>query len=443
MIVGEDITSSDSLENLGVAMLAGGITGGIGGAMGNGPGTVAASAAPKTFTSRVSNAFIDAGARSAAQSAIQGESFSDALETQLVNVAVTVASEYGTEAIGKAYHDPINPIGKPTQLALHGLVGCAAGSVTGNCASGAAGAIAGEIMAQRYVKNEMGELVEQGYATEADFDRIKGTGSNIGELTGALAGAVFSGGDGDGVYAGSRQGRSAAANNATSDLLWSYDNSLREAYPEEAAAMDEVARKQGEVILNTAMFAGGVGAVGIVGRTVVKEGVAMAVKKFGQQAVANEMINGTSGGLAGGWNSLIQGGDVSDIAISSGVGAIAGVAVGSFTPRLSNGYLGASLSSAASGGVGGATGGILTTYFDNPYANLDTYANNGLEGFASGLISGAFMGPIAYAGRLTAPVSANFAASVYGLKIDALTGVLSAKHDIFDIKPNITTQLNR
>ncbi|MFZ8865281.1 MAG: DUF637 domain-containing protein, partial [Rickettsiales bacterium] len=162
----------------------------------------------------------------AVQSSINGDSFSDALESQGSNILIGTAGKLGANQIGKlahgslaknpdgtlmrnadgtfVYNDPI--IGKPSQLALHAILGCGMGAAGGgDCASGAVSGITGELTAEF-----MGD----------NTNLNDGTIKELAGLTGGLS-AIFTGNAvglsdsevAENIFSGQRIGKNAAENN--------------------------------------------------------------------------------------------------------------------------------------------------------------------------------------------------------------------------------------
>jgi len=176
-----------------------------------------------------------------ATSVVTGDSISQAIKNQgganqlLLNIALNAAGEIGAKEIGIAAHGItdingnyiVNPIAKSTQLALHAGIGCVMGSQSGNCAAGAAGAVAGEIVAESYFNNQLennGATIEGNTViidptktnlTLAQVNEFKLQASQLASLAGGLAAVPFAGSDdASAVYAGSNAGGNSAVNNA-------------------------------------------------------------------------------------------------------------------------------------------------------------------------------------------------------------------------------------
>ena len=250
----KDTTSKESLKNIAIAALAGGIAGGLmsfispapqagvatsGGDGAASLGSTSPTAVPTTspteisapmntalstspspgsitnvnqlanaFAGAVKNTSINVGSQIAAQSAVNGESVQDAIKNQGTNILLYAAGELAANQIGNAAH-PVDAQGNnlaprinmPTQLALHAGLGCALAAAGGNnCGAGAAAGVIGEATGQ-YLNNNTQLTREQLIAAS--------------QITGALAAAtVAEPEDGNSVFAGSYIAANAVRNNA-------------------------------------------------------------------------------------------------------------------------------------------------------------------------------------------------------------------------------------
>ena len=176
-----------------------------------------------------------------ATSVVTGDSITQTIKNQgganqlLLNIALNAAGEVGAKEIGIAAHGLtdingnyiVNPIAKSTQLALHAGIGCVMGSQSGNCAAGAAGAVAGEIIAENYFKNQIennGATIEGNNVvidpsktnlTLAQVNEFKLQASQLASLAGGLAAVPFAGSDdASAIYAGSNAGNNSSVNNS-------------------------------------------------------------------------------------------------------------------------------------------------------------------------------------------------------------------------------------
>ena len=185
----------------------------------------------------LTKASIGASSYSVANSLVTGQSLDESFKEKykLENIAIAALGEVGAKEIGIAYHGTTdsngkyinNPISQPLQLTLHGAVGCGLGSQNGNCAAGAAGAVAGELIAENYFRNKLeenGAIIEGNNVmidpTQTDLtlnqvQHFKNTAMELAKLGGAFAAVPFAGSDdSSAIYAGSYAGGNSAGNNA-------------------------------------------------------------------------------------------------------------------------------------------------------------------------------------------------------------------------------------
>ena len=126
-----------------------------------------------------------------------------------------MVAEQGAKQIGAATRTGLDGSaariteGSIEHYAAHAALGCATGSVSGNCASGATGGVLGEMSALAYKKEHAGSM------TQAELRERAG---NRAAMIGAVSGAVVGEG-GDAVHAGSNAARNAAENNVFRDQI--------------------------------------------------------------------------------------------------------------------------------------------------------------------------------------------------------------------------------
>ena len=142
----------------------------------------------------------------------------------------------GAKEIGIAYHGTTdangnyinNPISKPLQLTLHATTGCALGSQSRNCDAGAAGAVAGELIAENYFKNKLEEngaiiqgnevIIDQTKTnlTLNEVQQFKNTAVELAKIGGAVAAVLFAGADNsaNAINIGAYAGGNSAVNNS-------------------------------------------------------------------------------------------------------------------------------------------------------------------------------------------------------------------------------------
>lgn len=146
------------------------------------------------------------------------EGFADSFGSAIANSLVDRVGETLAENIGEAYRS--TDISKLSQYLAHAALGCglgvAKGAISGdasdeyegNCATGAGGAVVGEVTAEIYM-----ELSDINFDVEK-MRELEGHGTNAAQIMAALAAAV-AGGD---PYIASYTGKNAAEHNALSIL---------------------------------------------------------------------------------------------------------------------------------------------------------------------------------------------------------------------------------
>ncbi|HSQ97583.1 MAG TPA: DUF637 domain-containing protein [Rickettsiales bacterium] len=193
------ITDYINLETGAVIDSSGNMTGGI-----INTGNQAGATLSQQLTTALYESAITTGTNTALQSAVNGDSFSEALENQVINTIVMAGAKLGANAIGESYHT--DEIGKATQLTLHAALGATVNLLTGNDAlSGAISGVVGELA---------GEVFDN--TTDLSDDALK----QIGGLAGGLSAIITSKVEGldvdeiaDNAYSGQRIGINAVANN--------------------------------------------------------------------------------------------------------------------------------------------------------------------------------------------------------------------------------------
>ncbi len=335
----DNTTSKESVKNIAIASLAGGLTVGLTNMVNAGsfvaPATNTASTISNNastlerITSNLQNSFqevaINTVASSASQSAINGDSFTDSLKAQGENILIYTLAKVGANEIGRAYHgttvldgngnviDKTPPtIGKSEQLLLHAGLGAITSSLTGNDAmSGAIAGVAGELTAE--LAHENGADV----ATSIQLANLAGAISSVtyGGLTNQSDEEMA-----NNAWEGSRIGGNAAQNNFAT------------------------------------AFVGG-----IIGATGASAGAYMEGERDPKKLAIAAGIGGAIGAASG--------------AVGSVQGVAKGIAIGS-----------------AIGAVGGGIEGALTEYMSNPNSTLDQLANKSVKGAFSGAIGGAVGG---------------------------------------------------
>ncbi len=224
-------TSDESLKNIAIAGATAGLTAGIAEVSGLNDAVRAASAAnaagnSTTIANQIQIAFAESAlstvSSTAAQSAINGDSFSETLKHQGINILVAALSNVAAKNIGNAahgsytkntdgtftYHAPT--INKAEQLILHAGLGATAYIFTGNDAwSGAVSGVTGEITGDTLRNRvENGSMSKQ---TAVQLAGLAGGYSSIitGQFSGQSDHQVA-----QNIWQGQRIGSNAAENNS-------------------------------------------------------------------------------------------------------------------------------------------------------------------------------------------------------------------------------------
>ncbi|OXT00496.1 hypothetical protein B7H23_10270 [Notoacmeibacter marinus] len=210
----KELGSEESIRTLVGSMLTAGLTQGVLNKV-NIPATSIELGASQNFANAAQRNLLRAAIKVGVQSTVEGRALDDSLVSALrLAAADTLGATLATE-IGRSYHT--GQINKATQLIAHAALGCATGAVSsGACASGASGAVVGEVAAELHVRNwtksvlrraRNGELTREQLALE--IAALDSNAIDVATLTGGLAAAVL-GGD---VNAGASAGGNAAQNN--------------------------------------------------------------------------------------------------------------------------------------------------------------------------------------------------------------------------------------
>jgi hypothetical protein len=194
------------------------------------------------FTTALQKAAISTTANTLSTSIVKGENLTDIIKNQgadtlLQNVILSALAETGAKEIGYQYHG--GEIDKATQLTLHGALGYTTATLTGQDSAGrlasAAGAIAGEVVAESYFNNQLDkngieittdqngrETILLNASDQATLNQqygvlnqIKSQAVELSKIAGAFAAVPFAGSDNaSAIYAGSGAAGNAASNNA-------------------------------------------------------------------------------------------------------------------------------------------------------------------------------------------------------------------------------------
>ncbi len=198
----KEMGSKESLRNLAATMISAGIL----------QGTGILSTTTDTV-SRIQNALVQAGINTAVQSTIGGKNLGDTLKMQLLMAAGQVMAQEIGSAAKNAMKSGVHSeeFIKVTKLVAHAAVGCGIGAASGgDCGSGAAGAVIGELTAEAYLQTKLTTGI-----SAQDITLLKEQGLNLARLTTALAMAA-TGGD---IHSADLTAGNAAANNAL-ETIW-------------------------------------------------------------------------------------------------------------------------------------------------------------------------------------------------------------------------------
>jgi hypothetical protein len=172
--------------------------------------------------------------------------------------------------------------GSIEHYAAHAALGCATGSVSGNCASGATGGVLGEMSALAYKKEHAGSM------TQAELRERAG---NRAAMIGAVSGAVVGEG-GDAVHSGSNAARNAAENNVFRDQIIDKQMELQylegqiskeelESYREQKIeTIEDIVITSVKVVDRASDFIGPAGPIKAVGKKTFKVGFKKIVTSF-------------------------------------------------------------------------------------------------------------------------------------------------------------------
>lgn len=197
----KELASSSTLRSLATTMVTAGVLQGAGDIAG-------IDLAAKDLPGRIQAAALRTTVNTAVQSTIGGQELGDALKTSLITAGTQVIGGELAEQIGEA--SKAGQINDLTRYLAHAAVGCASGAATsGDCASGAGGAVVGEAAADIYkasvVDNWLAEKFAEGQANnltpeqvaaqiQPELAELRAKGVDIARLTAAM-GVALAGGD--------------------------------------------------------------------------------------------------------------------------------------------------------------------------------------------------------------------------------------------------------
>ena len=160
-------------------------------------------------------------------------------------------------------------------------------------------------------------------------------------------------------------------------IMWAYDESLRAAYPDIAQSMDKSGELGAKILVNGSMLATGGGAVVHTTKALSKEGIKIAVKKFGKDAVRNIGVNTVNGVVSSSAAALVSGADIKTGLVSVGAGTLVNVVTGGladkFKPEGKSKQFGIAVGANA---LGAMSSSYLTTKLTNPNATSEDYISN-------------------------------------------------------------------
>ena len=195
----KQLASTDTLRALATAMVTAGLTAHLEQAAGLG-GELTRTA--HYMQRGLLRATVRAGVGTAIQGGSLDENFIRALQLQ----AVSTLGELGAREIGQAFRE--QKIDRFTQLLAHAALGCATGSVAGDCGAGALGGVVGELAAQALLDNktavkvgeELAEAVQSGQLSAARAEALawgwQARGVDLSVLAAGLS-VALAGGDVD------------------------------------------------------------------------------------------------------------------------------------------------------------------------------------------------------------------------------------------------------
>ncbi|NVK20808.1 MAG: DUF637 domain-containing protein, partial [Methylocystaceae bacterium] len=200
----KDIGSKDSLRNLAATMITAGVLNGIM------PAGLDKPLKQLETLQKVQKVALQAVVRTGVGATIGGGDFGDVLKSNVILAGVNVV---GAELSGKIGElADAGDIPEAVKYIAHAAVGCGSGAAMGgDCASGAAGAVIGDIVAENYKIEVTKDILAKGEAiTAEDLNIMEANGVNLATLVSGLA-VAMAGGDG---YMAQYTGQNAAENNA-------------------------------------------------------------------------------------------------------------------------------------------------------------------------------------------------------------------------------------
>ena len=201
----KQLASTDTLRALATAMVTAGLTQNLYERF-NLPLEAGANLGSLTAEQLVKKALLDTAVQTGLDTALYGADPVAALLGNLQVAAVTAVGGRLSAEIGKAYYDNPN---RALQLIAESAVGCGLAAGTGGaCASGAAGAVLGEIVGETFLQRQ---LAEQGLVGPQELAALQRQGIHV---AGLAAGVVVGLAGGD-INSAGQSARLVAQENAT------------------------------------------------------------------------------------------------------------------------------------------------------------------------------------------------------------------------------------
>ena len=179
----QELGSLDTLTSLATSMAAAGLTYGALDQLG-------LAGTQTGLLAKMERTLVRATTRAGVQTALQGGNLGDNLVANLQTAGIAAVGAEAAEFIGQAYDH--GNIDYATRLVAQAAVGCGMGAASGNCASGAGGAVIGEVAGDLYL--QMQDAIRDPKNHKLDIVQLKQDGVNMARLVGGLT-ALVAGGD--------------------------------------------------------------------------------------------------------------------------------------------------------------------------------------------------------------------------------------------------------
>ena len=179
----QHLGSLDTLTSLATSMAAAGLTYGALDQLG-------LAGTQTDLLAKMERTLVRATTRAGVQTALQGGNLGDNLVANLKTAGIAAVGAEAAGFIGQAYDH--GNIDYATRLVAQAAVGCGMGAASGNCASGAGGAVIGEVAGDLYL--QMQDAIRDPKNHKLDIAQLKQDGVNMARLVGGLT-ALVAGGD--------------------------------------------------------------------------------------------------------------------------------------------------------------------------------------------------------------------------------------------------------